>query len=164
VWYEQEQYEWSVTPDDFFMNILETNPNLLEVIKKIRSNEIKLEMHNADLTDVDTVKQYFNNKTLLYYSNVLSYSPTIHNMPLIDGDLIWQALLSMLPDDSLFIGEVPYRDYSQYHRKLNNTVYDINDKEVMLERLPTLRTEWRTKLYDTYYDIGIHRIRKDMRK
>ena len=157
--------DWSISPDEYFWKIYDLNPSIIETIKNIQQNKINVEFLPIDMTDVDTIsKYYYKEKTVLYYSNILTYSPTIHLRPIIDCDLIWQSLMAYMPTNSLFIGEVPYRDYSSYFKKQQGKIIDENGWDIPLECLPNHRTQWREQLYDSYYKIGIGRIRKDLQE
>ena len=45
-----------------------------------------------------------------------------------------------------------------------SSLIDENGWDIPLECLPNHRTQWREQLYDSYYKIGIGRIRKDLQE
>ena len=99
--FSTEVTDWNKPPDEYFWKIHDLNPDIITIIKKIQNNEIPVEFLSIDLTDVDVVdKRLYKEKTLLYYSNILTYAPTIYLRPLLDCDLIWQALMAYMPDQS----------------------------------------------------------------
>ena len=126
-------------PDDYILQIIERNTRIFETIKRIRSGDIMFSIRHHDMLDIHNIDYARNKpKTLIYYTNILSYAPTFHALSAIDAALSFQQILQQMDDDSAFMGMVPFR---------GNDVYTKQD----LSLNEQLKLPWREELYDNYY-------------
>ena len=98
VWFDDRRtFAWSLFPDEWLLEVMEYNSEFLDVLEKIRSGKIQFITYNLNMLGSEDVCQYIRkDKTVIYFSNVLSYNKTSTSISLIDSDLIWQRIMSVL--------------------------------------------------------------------
>lgn len=131
--------------DDYIFRIIEINKDLISIIKKVRSGKIQTVFKEANLLNFPVEVSKPN--TLLYFSNILTYSRLQWDLPIIQADLIFNEYMSQLHDTSSWIGTIPYVDSKKVNKK--DHVFKINQQ---------LNTPWRKELFKNYYIPSMKKI------
>ena len=140
--YQDSHASVNMTPNDYFLKyITEDQEDLFEIIKLIRNSKINIHMMLGNMIDSEAIINSSNlkePKTLLYLSNVMTYSKTFHCISAIDADLIFLNYLNKIHESSVIVGDLPYRGYGATFTKKDMT---FNNK---------LNLPWRKNLFQYY--------------
>ena len=150
IWFDNRRtHPWSLFPDEWLLEVMEYNPDFLDVLLKIRKGDIQVWSYNLNMLGSEDVCPYVDkDNTIIYFSNVLSFNKTSNSISLIDSDLVWQRIMRVAGKNSLWLGEVPYR----------GNVFEKGETTTVYQKVPELNTVWRTKTYNTYYTSAMENI------
>ena len=137
--------------DEYVFRVIDLNEDLLKIIEKVRSGKIKVTFKQGNLLSFP--EEVSKPNTLLYFSNILTYSRTQWDLPIMQADLIFNEYMLELDNSSSWIGTIPYVGYVKVDKK--HHVFDFNNK---------FNTPWRTEMFEHYYIPSMRKIIHEDRK
>jgi hypothetical protein len=117
---EYANYQWNTTRmgrdslDDYFFDVLDRNPDLIEIMDALRDGQyrdgrkVELLTTEMDMLDLKSIIPLIRQpKSILYFSNVGNYYANWHKRSLSELDTIFNTIFSCAHDTSFFIGWYP---------------------------------------------------------
>lgn len=135
--------------DQYFFNVHEMNPYIIDVLSNIRKGNIKINYHQLDITKFRNIYKYISlPKSVVYFSNVSNYSITAHRDSMMTTDLKFKEILSSIDKTSIFIGSS-----AEFYFKF------IDMKSYVMSVSDHLKYPWRKEEFKNY-DIKQKRLQQ----